>query len=318
MQFEESDKYPSFAKLIAAVLSIWPEHDRYLETSVTGRDTELLSHSDRLSGMILRLATDIEGGLTTLANDYRFLCEQIVLPEEWHFRRHGKYRLTTFEEAFRTVYNDPVFMTRYMNGLLLSDVLWVNHCRGLQHYAQRFLRGLKPGSDFLEIGPGHGLLLYLACETPNIGHIYAWDVSQASLDMSRHSLQKLGASRMANFEKRNIFDPSIMDPANAALFDAIVLSEVLEHLEDPEQAIRVLRHLCKPGGRVWINVPANSPAPDHLYLVKNPEQAEKLVRDVGFNVVDTAHYPMTGVSLDRAIRRALTITCIVVGERASA
>jgi hypothetical protein len=89
-------------------------------------------------------------------------------------------------------------------------------------------------------------------------------------------------------------------------------------LEHPEQAVRVLLHLCKPGGRVWINVPANSPAPDHLYLVKKPEQAEELVRDVGFTVVDTASYPMTGASLDRAVKQALTITCIVVGERPAA
>lgn len=315
MKFLDQQTYPSLTKLIAEVLSQWPEHERYLEKSLAGRDPDLMRHSERLSGMIVRLAATIDGGLTTLARDYRFLCEQIVLPEELYFRRNGRYRLEKFEDALRTVYNDTAFMTRYMNGLLMSDVVWVNHCRGLQHYSENFLRGLKPGADLLEIGPGHGLLLYLACETPSIGSVSAWDVSQASLAMSKHALDVLGAKRPVKFETRNIFDPTIMDEKNACLFDAVVLSEVLEHLEQPQQAVRVLLHLCKPGGRVWINVPANSPAPDHLYLVSEPAQAEHLVRDVGFNIVDTAHYAMTGVTLERAIKQKLTITCIIAGEK---
>lgn len=310
--------YPNLAKLLDEVLSSWPDHDRYLEKSFADRDGNLMRHSERLSSMIVKLASTIDGGLPNLASDYRFLCEQIVLPEELHFRRTGRYRLDNFEDALRTVYNDGPFMTRYMNGLLLSDVLWVNHCRGLQHYADSFLKDLRPGADLLEIGPGHGLLLYLACESPTIGSVSAWDISQASLDLSHHALDALRAPRPVKFEMRNIFDSSIMDAKNAGLFDAVVLSEVLEHLEHPEQAVRVLLHLCKPGGRVWINVPANSPAPDHLYLVKKPEQAEDLLRGVGFNVVGSAHYPMTGSTLERAIKQNLTITCIVVGERPAA
>src|SRR6185312_11676396 len=194
MNLPDPKAYPNVAKLTGEVLALWPEHARYLEKSFADRDAGFLRHSERLSGMIIALSATIDGGLTALAKDYRFLCEQIVLPEELYFRRNGRYRLEKFEDAFRTVYNDKPFMTRYMNGLLLSDVLWVNHCQGLQHYADVFLKGLKPGADLLEIGPGHGLLLYLACEAPNVGKVSAWDVSQASLDMSRHALDVLGAA----------------------------------------------------------------------------------------------------------------------------
>ncbi len=315
MNCPDQNTYPNLSKLIFEILSLWPEHERYLEKSFSCRDIHLLRHSERLSAMIMRLSHTIDGGLTTLAADYRFLCEQIVLPEELYFRRNGRYRLTKFEDALNTVYSDNVFMTRYMNGLLMSDVMWVNHCRGLQHYTEKFLPSLDAGSDLLEIGPGHGLLLFLATEASHIGSVSAWDVSQTSLAMSQHALETLGATRQVKFEARNIFDASILDEARAGLFDAVVLSEVLEHLEQPEQAIRVLLHLCKPSGRVWINVPANSPAPDHLYLVNKPQQAEQLVRDVGFNVIDTAHFPMTGVTLDRAIKQQLTVTCIIVGEK---
>ena len=306
--------YPHLARLVAEVLALWPEHDRYLDKSLGGRDQELMRHSEKLAGMVGRLSSTIPGGIATLASDYRFLCQDIVLPEELHFRRTGSYRLTKFQDALREVYNDHAFMNRYMNGLLISDVLWINHCQGLQHYVD-FIAKLKPQADVLEIGPGHGLLLYLASERQDLGKLSAWDISQASLDMSRHALQTLGAQRPVTFEMKNIFDPSIMAAENAALFDAVILSEVLEHLEHPEQAVRVLHHVCKPGGRVWINVPANSPAPDHLYLVSAPKQAEDLVRSVDFDVVDTASFAMTGATMERAIKQKLTITCIVVGER---
>jgi 2-polyprenyl-3-methyl-5-hydroxy-6-metoxy-1,4-benzoquinol methylase len=318
MTLVNHQKYPELANLVTEVLAVWPGHKRYLESSLRGRDEDLLSHSERLSEMVGRLAATVDGGIRRLANDYRFLCEDIVLPEEIHFRRHDSYRLKSFEEALRTVYNDAPFMTRYMNGLLMSDVLWVNHCRGLQHYAEVYLNSLKFGAQFLEIGPGHGLLLHLATLNSNLGNLYAWDISQSSIEMSRHALKALGATKPVRFEMRNILDASVMETRNANLFDGIVLSEVLEHLEEPEHAIRALFHLCKPDGRVWINVPANSPAPDHLYLVREPKQAEDLVRSIGFEVVDTAHFPMTGVTLDRAIRRKKTMSCIIVGRRPSA
>lgn len=315
MKLIDHGAFPNLAKLIGEVLSHWPDHQRYLEKSLADRDAALMQHSERLSALIIRLSTTIDGGIAGLARDYRFLCEDIVLPEELYFRRNDRYRLDKFEDALQSVYANTGFMTRYMNGLLVSDVIWVNHCRGLQHYANEFLPKLKPGADLLEIGPGHGLLLYLACEEPAIGRVSAWDISDASLALSRHALDVLGVNRHVDFEPKNIFDPSIMSPENAERFDAIVLSEVLEHLERPEEAIRVLFHLCRPGGRIWINVPANSPAPDHLYLVRQPEQAEKLIRDSGFHVIETASFPMTGTTLERAIRQKLTITCIVSAEK---
>ena len=308
-------RFPNLGKLVGQVLAAWPEHRRYLEKSIGARDAELMQHTELLAGMVIRLAGAMSGGLSGLCTDYRFLCEGIVLPEELHFRRHGSYRLTNFEDALRTVYSDTAFMTRYMTGLLASDVLWINHCQGLQHYARNFLGALRQGCSLLEIGPGHGLLLYLATLSSNVGQLTAWDISRASLEMTQHALETLQAPRTARFEDRNIFDPSIMAPENGGAFDAIVLSEVLEHLEQPEQAVRVLFHLCKPGGRVWINVPANSPAPDHLYLVSEPDQARTLVSEVGFKIIDVANFPMTGATLDRAIRQKLTITCIIVGER---
>jgi 2-polyprenyl-3-methyl-5-hydroxy-6-metoxy-1,4-benzoquinol methylase len=315
MTLVDSSKYPNLANLVTEVLNVWPEHERYLENSLRPREEGFLSFSEKLSEMVGRLATTVDGGIGALRDDYRFLCEEIYLPEEFHFRRHGSYRLTSFEEALNTVYNNAPFMARYMNGLLVSDVLWINHCQGLQHYADVYLNSLPANAQLLEIGPGHGLLLHLASQNPKIGSLVAYDVSQKSVDMAGKALKALGAAKPVRFELKNILDDSIMEARNAEQFDAIVFSEVLEHLDRPEQALRALLHLCKPGGRIWINVPANSPAPDHLYLVREPKEAEDLVRKVGFEVIDTAHFPMTGITMERALKQNLTISCIIVGCR---
>lgn len=311
----DSDIYPQFARLVNEILRQWPEHERYLRTNINERDGGLLKHSERLSGVIWKLSGEDQEKFSSLIADYRFLCQSIVLPEELYFRRHDRYRLTRFVDAFSTVYNDKEFMTRYMNGLLVSDVIWINHCRCMLHFAQSYLPSLTAKADVLEIGPGHGLLLYLADNAPNIGTMNAWDVSDASLELAAGALRKLGASRAVNFTKRNIFDDAIMAPENADLFDGVVLSEVLEHLEEPLKAIQVLFHISKSGGKVWVNVPANSPAPDHLFLVKNPTEAADLVARAGFEVIEQVAYPMSGTTLDQAIKKQLTVSCIVVGRK---
>src|SRR5262245_23058789 len=114
--FVNDQKYPKLASLANEVLELWPEHKRYLANSLRDRDQNLLAFSERLSDMISRLATTIEGGVRALANDYRFLCEEISLPEEIHFRRYDCYRLKSFDEALRTIYSNAPFMKRYMNG----------------------------------------------------------------------------------------------------------------------------------------------------------------------------------------------------------
>src|SRR5438067_8667224 len=65
-----------------AVTAAWPEHAGFIGKSLSGRSDAVLDVSERLSDAILKLAPSIEGGIPTLVADYRFLCEEIVLPEE--------------------------------------------------------------------------------------------------------------------------------------------------------------------------------------------------------------------------------------------
>src|SRR4051812_42233863 len=152
----------SLKTLLDGIAARWPDHDRYIERSFASRDPAVLDVSEALAENVLRLAADIPGGLDTLIDDYRFVCEEVTLPEEIHFRRHGTYRLTTFEDAERECYSNAEYMNRYMNGLLVSDIVWSNHAHAFASFVNDYLPRLKPDADHLEIGPGHGMFLYFA------------------------------------------------------------------------------------------------------------------------------------------------------------
>ena len=98
-------------------------------------------------------------------------------------------------------------------------------------------------------------------------------------------------------------------------FDSIVASEVLEHLEDPALALNNLCDCMNPGGRILVNMPVNSPAPDHIYLVRHPDEVAELVRDAGFVVDSKANFPMVGYDVESAIDKKVTINVSVIGVR---
>src|SRR4051812_40045495 len=95
---------PRLSALIGNIGSRWPEHKSYLNKSLSGRSADVLMVSEQLSDVVHRLACRTVGGIEKLCDDYRYLCESIVLPEELHFRRHGSYRLTSFDDANRECY----------------------------------------------------------------------------------------------------------------------------------------------------------------------------------------------------------------------
>ena len=307
--------YPHLKEVVDHAVSVWPAHEAYASKSLEDRSPEVLKTSDTIARLIKELAKHAPNGLEGLCSDYQFMCEKLLLPEELYFRRHGTYRLKTQADAEREVYANAPYMQRYVNGILISHVMWSNHSHALNDYTNRHLRSLPPGADHLEIGPGHGLLLYFAAARPEIGSVTGWDVSPTSVENTRGTLSSLGVTRPVTLVLQNLFDQP--KGGSDKLYDSIVLSEVLEHVEDPLAALRAIKGWLKPGGRLWVNVPANSPAPDHLFLVNSLEHARELVTAAGLEIEHSVAFPMTGTTLEKATRRKLTISCIVTGQRPS-
>jgi 2-polyprenyl-3-methyl-5-hydroxy-6-metoxy-1,4-benzoquinol methylase len=300
----------SLESVLSTLRSVWPEHERFVAMGVGKRSTEDMAVSEELARVIARLARD-EDGLRRVCDDYRWMCDR-VQEEELEFRRTNRYRFSRLADVESFVYGEPSYMNRYLNGLLLSQLLWTNHFQALATYRRDFLSTLPRGFNLLEVGPGHGLFTYFASQTPGRGTIRAWDISDGAVELANRSLALLGAKDRVFIERVDAVEAA-RGPAEKS-FDGIVLSEVLEHLEDPLTFLRALSPLLAPGGTMFINVPVNSPAIDHLFLLSTPEEAMQLVRDAGLEVIQSHYHPMTGWSLDRARKMKGTISCVFVAR----
>jgi SAM-dependent methyltransferase len=301
------DAYPALGALAAACLRNWPDHHQFLSKTFDHPDPIFMRHRDGLAAKICEL---IGPDIDRFCDDYRWTCAQLK-EEQFFFHRNGRYRLRTLAEAVARVYGVPAYMRRYVNGLLLSQIFWQNHAYAFYLYCSDFLPNNSVGYDHLEIGPGHGLFTAFSAEDPNCRSVAVWDVSPSSLQATAVSLKRLGiSSQIAMIEK----DVVTAHPTPNA-FDSVVMSELLEHLEDPTRALGVVYDSMRPGARIYLNVPVNSPAPDHLFLWREPEEVIQLVRNAGFDIEESWQIPMTGQTLQTARRLRLDISCVVIGRK---
>ena len=139
----------------------------------------------------------------------------------------------------------------------------------------------------------------------------AWDLSAVSVEQTRHALELLGAGE-ANLGVRDMMDVT----PGAETYDLIVLSEILEHLEDPKAAMRAMRGLVSDRGLVFVNVPVNSPSPDHLYLMEDLDGARALLTNTGFEIVAEAAFPTQDRPLDKALRQRISVSVCLLGRPA--
>jgi len=299
--------YASLATVAAAVLQTWPKHEQYIEKRFAGNEVAFLERSNEVA----RLALDIMGDEADgYCRDYQWMCERF-LDEELYFRRNQTYRLSTFKDAYEQIYGNNDYMSKYVRGILISQLLWTPHSRAIDFFRTDFLAKTPNNSAYLEIGPGHGLFLYFAASQPAIDHLEAWDVSAASIAETKATLTKLGVGRDVRIIEQDV----LLAPSRHDEFDAAVISEVLEHLEAPDRALRSLHAALKPGGRIFINAPINSPAPDHIYLWRSVGEFREFVRAQGFEIDAFETFPVTGAALEQAVRRELSISCVVIARK---
>jgi 2-polyprenyl-3-methyl-5-hydroxy-6-metoxy-1,4-benzoquinol methylase len=297
----------AWGRLVAAVLTGYPEHADFVAKSFASCSPAVKQTAFRTAESIERL---VEGRLDGALAGYRWMCG-MVLEEELHFRRNGTYRYSRFDDANREVYANAPLMDKYMSGLLLSQILWSNHLEVFDFYVRDFVAHLDAGGRHLEVGPGHGLFLFQAAQG-QVKEVVGWDVSRTSLDRTAGCLRELGVVCPVILEERNVFEPLAL--GDRARFDSIVISEVLEHVERPGDALATLHTCLAPAGRIFVNAPVNSPALDHIYLFKDPEDLVELVREAGFTVEATRFAPVTGRTEAKARKMRLPISVAVVAR----
>ncbi len=293
-----------FGLLCSTVGKVWPAHRAYLDTLRATLEPRELVHANWLADAIMKISPD----LVRVCEDYRWLCE-VMRDEQMQFMRTHRYRLSSFSEALRTVYENAPFMERYLNGLLVGRVLWLEQLQMLIQYADDFLPGNWPNYRHLEIGPGHGILLFLAAQDMRCAEVAALDVSASSLQATNACLQRLHARSGAHLIEHDIFSGV---PETSGGWNSIVVSELLEHLEAPDLALRNLAKAMNRNGRMFISTPVNCPMPDHIYLFETPEEVRRLVESCGLKVIEQRNYLSLGQTEVLARKHRYPIACTLI------
>ena len=141
--------------------------------------------------------------------------------------------------------------------------------------------------------------------------VQGWDISTTSLNNSRAALKALGHYDNFSLKKVDISAPLEKE----IYFDFIVLSEILEHLEEPKSALLNIQSIAKSGSKVYINVPVNSPAPDHLFFASNEEQVKALLRGTEFSLESYRVFPMTGYTIAECKEMNLSMSVCILASK---
>lgn len=114
---------------------------------------------------------------------------------------------------------------------------------------------LRPGQRLLDMGCGSGWLAQLCADVG--AQVTATDIAVAGVAGARRRFPQA-----ARFAVTDAYHCGLAD----ATFDAVVLSEVVEHLEDPSAGLREAARVTRPGGRVLVTVPYRETIVEHLCI----------------------------------------------------
>ncbi len=127
-----------------------------------------------------------------------------------------------------------------------ESVLRSHRWRTAENSAGYLLPLLEPGSRLLDVGCGPGTItMDLAELVGPDGRVTALERTDEALDLARGEAARRGTANV-DFAVGNVQALDLPDDA----FDVVHAHQVLQHVDDPVQALREMRRVCRPGGLV--------------------------------------------------------------------
>ena len=107
----------------------------------------------------------------------------------------------------------------------------------------------RKGANLLDIGCASGY--YSVAHAVAGGTVTGVDISAASVELSKRRAADAGVAERCTFLPGDMRDLPLED----ASFDLVLMSEVLEHIREPDQALQQAATYLKPGGTLILATP---------------------------------------------------------------
>lgn len=283
---------------------------RRFGTETGGRNTrqdavlEAYEHLDADLAAIMERYIRIaqKGGITIpfMAESYAFLLDETE-NEERYFYQEGHYRYSKLEEVIHKVYDDEAYMKKYMTGLAVSLLLWPQHKEYLRFFRAFLQKHEQRKQAYLEIGAGHGIFCSEALRQGAFSRYDIVDISETSLALTRQMTEEYAEGKEIRFIHANFLE------YKGGKYDAIVIGEVLEHIEEPQAFVNKCAELLGKDGLIYLTTCLNAPAVDHISLFAMPEDVEKLFDAAGLAIDEKLYIPYKGTTLERCMRQKLPV-----------
>jgi glycosyltransferase involved in cell wall biosynthesis len=223
-------------------------------------------------------------------------CRIYEVPISYHGRQYSEGKKIGWKDAVSAVWTILRFTVQPDVGREDEGFTTLRRVEALRHYTEFLWDLIRPyvGRRILEVGSGTGVMTrYLATRE----QVLATDLDPQYVELLRRTYA----------DKPNV-DVEVLDLARIGenglprrVFDTVVCANVLEHVEDDAAALRGMRELLVPGGRVVLIVPALrqlygtiDQAIGHYRRYTREEVAQKLA-DAGLAVEHVSYFNLLGV-----------------------
>lgn len=180
----------------------------------------------------------------------------------------------------------------YNLALLLSFITNLHRFRILRALKEFLQAEESSQGKLLAVGVGTGYEIKLAEERAPEWEIEAYDMSAAAIATSRDLLNHFGMSDKPLIHGYFPLTEQTAPDKVRGRYDKIVFCELLEHLEDPEQALRIAGECLDPEGRLFATMAINIAQEDHVYLYTSPEQCREQVHRAGLTILKEELIPV--------------------------